>query len=65
MNIRLPAEPVAERGAGQEQDGEGQGVGVDDPLELGQAGVEARPDDRQGGRDDEVVEGGHEERDRA
>ena len=39
----LPAEPVAERGAGQEQDRERQRVGVDDPLELGQVGVEALP----------------------
>ena len=44
----LAPEPVAERGAGQEQDGEGQRVGVDDPLELGQVGLEARADDRAG-----------------
>src|SRR5207247_10681592 len=61
----LPAEPIAEGGASQEEDGEGQRVGVDDPLELGQVGSEARPDDREGGRDDEVVERGHEQGDRA
>ncbi len=32
----LPPEPVAERRAGQQQDGEGEGVGVDHPLEVGQ-----------------------------
>ena len=33
----LATEPVAERGAGDEQDREGQRVGVDHPLEVGQA----------------------------
>ena len=54
-------ESVAERGAGEQQDGEGQRVGVDHPLELGQAGAEVAPDDRQRGRHDEVVERDHEE----
>ena len=34
MNMPLPAEAVAERGAGQQEDGESERVRVDDPLEL-------------------------------
>ena len=60
----LATEPVAERGAGDEQDREGQGVGVDHPLEVGQRGAEVGLDDRQRGRHDEVVEGDHEQGDR-
>ena len=60
----LATEPVAERGAGDEQDREGQGVGVDHPLEVGKRGAEVGLDDRQGHRDDEVVEGDHEQGDR-
>ena len=60
----LATEPVAERGAGDEQDREGQGVGVDHPLEVGQRGAEVALDDRQGGRHDEVVEGDHEQGER-
>ena len=58
------AEAVAERGAGEEQDGEGEGVGVHHPLEPGQARVEVMTDHGQCGRHDEVVERRHEERDR-
>ena len=36
------AEAVAERGAGQQQDGEGQRVGVDRPLEAAEARVRGR-----------------------
>ena len=60
----LATEPVAERGAGDQQDREGQGVGVDHPLQLGQARAEVALDDRQGGRHDEVVEGDHEQGER-
>ena len=58
-----PTEPVAERGARQEQDRERQRVRVDHPLEVGEAGAEVAPDDGQRGRDDQVVERDHEERD--
>ena len=37
----LAAEAVAERGGGEQQAGEDQAVGVDDPLDLGVAGAEA------------------------
>ena len=60
----LAAESVTEGGAGQQQDGEGERVGVDHPLEVGQGGAEVGLDDGQGGRDDEVVEGDHEQGDR-
>jgi hypothetical protein len=55
-------EPIAERRAGQQQDGEGEGVGIHHPLELRDRGAEIGADDGQGGGDDEVVEGGHEDR---
>ena len=51
-------------GAGDEQDREGQRVGVDGPLELLDRRAEVDADDRQRGRDDEVVEDDHEERGR-
>ena len=50
------AEAVAERGAGEQQHGEGQRVGVDGPLERLQPAAEVGADRGQGGRDDEVVE---------
>ena len=59
----LATEPVAERGAGQQQDRERQRVGVDHPFELGDGGAEVGADDGQGGRDDEVVERRHEDGD--
>ncbi len=58
-----PPEAVAERGAGQEQDGEREGVGVDDPLELLERRTKVEADDRQRGRHDEVVEADHEQGD--
>ena len=56
-------EPVAERGAGEQQDREGQGVGVDHPLERGERRAEVGLDDGEGGRHDEVVERDHEQGD--
>ena len=44
------AEPVAERGGGDQQHGEAQAVGVDGPLQLVERGAEVAPDRRQGGR---------------
>ena len=54
------AEPVAERGAGEHQAAEDQVVGVDGPLQVGQAGPQVGPHGGQRGRDDHDVEGGHE-----
>ena len=51
-----PAEPLAERRAGQQQDGEGERVGVDRPLEACDAGVQLLADGGQRHRHDEVVE---------
>ena len=59
-----PAEAVTEGGSGQEQHGEGQGVGVDDPLQALHARVEMGPDRRQGGGHDQVVEADHKRRHR-
>ena len=60
----LPPEAVAERGARQKEDREGEGVGIDDPLELLDRRAEVDADDGQRGRHDEVVEHHHEQRDR-
>ena len=60
----LPTEPVAESGAGDEQDRERQGVRVDDPLEVLKRCAEVGLDDRQRGRHDEVVESDHEQGER-
>ena len=57
-------EAVTERGAGEEQDGEREGVGVDRPREALERGVEVEADHGDRGRDDEVVERDHEQRDR-
>ena len=57
-------EPVAERAGGEQEGGEGQRVGVDDPLQAGEAGVEFALDVRQGDVDDGDVEQQHERRDR-
>ena len=54
------AEAVTEGSAGQQEDGEGECVGVHRPLEAVEAGAEVLVDDRERGRDDEVVEGDHE-----
>ena len=56
------AEALAERGAGEDQDGEGEDVGVDDPLEAGERGVQGALDRGQRGDDDQVVEHDHEQR---
>ena len=58
------AEAVAERGAGEQQDRERQGVGVDHPLERRERRAEVDLDHGEGGRHDEVVEGHHEQGDR-
>ena len=58
----LAAEPVAERGAGDQQHRERQRVGVDRPLERLDRAAEVRSDRRQRDADDEVVERRHEER---
>ena len=52
-----PAEPVAERGGGDDPGGEGEGVGVDDPGQVARAAAEVGVDRGQGGDDDERVEG--------
>ena len=44
----LAAEPVAEGTGGQQDAGEDEGVGVDDPLQLGARGAEALLDARDG-----------------
>ena len=57
--IHAPSpEPVAQRAAEQDQGGQGQGVGVDDPLETGEVGVEVAPDRGQRDVDDRAVEQG-------
>ena len=58
------AEAVAERGAGEQEDGERERVGVHRPFELLDRRAEVDADDGERGRDDEVVEHDHEERDR-
>ena len=60
----LASVAVAERGAGEQQDCERQRVGVHDPLEARETGVQVLPDHRQRGDHDEVVERRHEECDR-
>ena len=59
------AEAVTERGAGEQQHRERQRVGVDHPLELLERGAKVLADHGQRGGDDEVVEGDHEQADRA
>jgi hypothetical protein len=59
------AEAVAERGAGEQQYREGEDVAVDRPLERLDAATELALDHGQGGRDDEVVQRGHERGERA
>ena len=58
------AEAVAERRPGEEQHRERERVRVHRPLELRDRRVQVAPDHRDRGRDDEVVEADHEERDR-
>jgi hypothetical protein len=59
-----PAEPIAERRAGQQEHRERERVGVHRPFELAERRVEVLADHRQRRRHDEVVERDHEERDR-
>ena len=59
-----PAEPVAERGGGEQEDRVAERVGVDRPLELLERCTEVLADADERVGDDEVVEGDHEQRDR-
>ena len=59
---RAAPEDVAEPAAGREQDGEGERVAVDRPLEAGEVGVEVALDRGQRDVDDGVVEHDHEQR---
>ena len=64
----VPAEPVAEASGGEQQTGEDEGVGVDDPLELAGGRAEAAFARRVGQRrqrdvEDRVVEDDHDEAD--
>jgi len=59
-----PAEPVAQRTGRQQEGGQHQRVGVDHPLQAGEAGVQFPLDVRQGDVDDGDVEQQHEGRDR-
>jgi hypothetical protein len=56
----LAPEPVAERGAGQQKDGEGERVRVHRPLEPLKRGAEVALDHRQRGGHDQVVQRDHE-----
>ena len=58
------AVPLAQRGPGEQQHGEGEGVGVHRPLQPFERGVQVIPDRRQRGGHHEVVERGHEQRGR-
>ena len=62
-NRRRASGAVAERGAGEQEDRERQGVGVDGPLELLERGAEVHVDGRERGGHDEVVEHHHEQGD--
>ena len=53
------AQPVAQRAADEDQRGERERVGVDDPLRPGDTGVEVAVDRRQGEPDDRAVEERH------
>ena len=50
------SEAVTKEARGQQERGEHQGVGVDDPLQAGDPGLQARADARQGDVDDGDVE---------
>ena len=60
----LAAQPVGERPRHQRERGEGEDVGVDDPLQVGQARAEVTLDLGQGDVHDRDVEQEHERRDR-
>jgi RNA polymerase sigma factor (sigma-70 family) len=55
-----PTETVAEGGAGHQQDGEAQRVGVDRPFEIRHGGVQIALDRGERGGDDQHVEDDHE-----
>ena len=57
------AEAIAERGAGQQQHGVGEHVGVDGPFQRLDRGAQVAVDARQRDADDEVVEHDHEQPD--
>ena len=59
------AQAVAERAGGEQEGGEHQRVGVDDPLQAGEARAEVPLDVGQGDVDDRDVQQQHERRDRA
>ena len=58
----LAAEAVAERAGGEQQAGEDEHVGVDDPLQLGAGRAEVALERRQRDVEDGVVEPDHEQR---
>ena len=58
------AEPVADASCGEQQPGEHDGVGGDDPLQLGRAGAEVADQAGHGDVDDGVVDGGDEQGER-
>ena len=53
---------IAERGAGEDEDGEDEDVGVDDPLQAIDGDSEVALHRREGREHDQVVQGDHEER---
>ncbi|HEY6774998.1 MAG TPA: hypothetical protein VI122_00630 [Thermoleophilaceae bacterium] len=59
-----PAQPIAERGRGEQENGKAQRVRVDGPLELLERGAEVLADAHQRIGHDQVVERDHEEGDR-
>ena len=60
LEQQLPAIPVGEHARGQQQRGEGQGVGVEHPLHVGEAGMQPVLDGGLGHHDDRDVEQQHE-----
>jgi hypothetical protein len=60
LEQQLPAVPVGEYAGGQQQRREGQRVGVEYPLHLGEAGVQLVLDGGLGHHDDRDVEEQHE-----
>ena len=60
----LAAQPVGQRAGHERERGEGEDVGVDDPLQVGQACAEVALDLGQGDVHDRDVEQEHERRDR-
>ena len=62
VSAALAAEAVAERAGGEQQAGEDEHVGVDDPLQLGAGCAEVALERRQRDVEDGVVEPDHEQR---